>query len=156
MQEINDINVVFPHYVPFFLTGDETLLAKFRNAYSHSVDMRGVYDIPAVLNELEEIFKAGLTEAGANALSILCQVILAHKEKQEDNSAFILQDDLHYYLTELKDKYHHPIGDYYEIITQLYMLDENCTTETQSAAKMKLKQLCDAKNPWALKYVMYG
>ena len=41
MQEINDINVVFPRYVPFFLTGDKTVLSKFRNVYAHSTDMQG-------------------------------------------------------------------------------------------------------------------
>ena len=46
MQEINDIKVVFPRYVPYFLTDDELLLKKFRNAYNNSFDMRGNEDIP--------------------------------------------------------------------------------------------------------------
>ena len=34
MQEINDIKVVFPRYVPYFLTGDELLL---KNSEMHTI-----------------------------------------------------------------------------------------------------------------------
>ena len=118
--------------------------------------MRGNEDIPTVLNELRDVFNAEIAQAGANALAIICQTILSYHEKQGDNSTFILQNELHYFLNELKNRYHHPVADYYEVITQFYSLDENCTEESQAAARIKLQELCNSLNSWALKYVLYG